>query len=141
MSLEAPTRRSRRGSHIGGMARAATFNNVIEPQESQAITALNRRAEIDDDLDMPANLWLEYAQSCIEDAQQCQSIGDYETAFVKYTMAGNVYSKKLLHSRSGNGGIDSLKYAKLRTDVATWVADELEQLRGMLDNGAHAVTP
>ncbi|KAJ2304159.1 ubiquitin-specific protease doa4, partial [Coemansia sp. RSA 2706] len=141
MSLEAPTRRSRRGSHIGGMARAATFNNVIEPQESQAITALNRRAEIDDDLDMPANLWLEYAQSCIEDAQQCQSIGDYETAFVKYTMAGNVYSKKLLHSRSGNSGIDSLKYAKLRTDVATWVADELEQLRGMLDNGAHAVTP
>ncbi|KAJ2327466.1 ubiquitin-specific protease doa4, partial [Coemansia sp. RSA 2702] len=141
MSLEAPTRRSRRGSHIGGMARAATFNNVIEPQESQAITALNRRAEIDDDLDMPADLWLEYAQSCIEDAQQCQSIGDYETAFVKYTMAGNVYSKKLLHSRSGNSGIDSLKYAKLRTDVATWVADELEQLRGMLDNGAHAVTP
>ncbi|KAJ1855816.1 ubiquitin-specific protease doa4 [Coemansia sp. RSA 1822] len=131
-SLEAPHRGLPR-MPSNGMQRASTFNVAPTRVDSELIAALNKRADIDEGLQMPITLWVDYAGSCIDDAQQSQARNDNETAYVKYTTARNIFATKL-HSQRQDGELKgNLQYAKLRTDVESWVVDEMDKLRRALD--------
>ncbi|KAJ2265357.1 hypothetical protein GGH14_006668 [Coemansia sp. RSA 370] len=131
-SLEAPARGLPRMPNIG-MQRASTFNVASTREDSELIAALNKRADIDEGLQMPVTLWVDYAGSCIDDAQQSQARNDNETAYVKYTTARNIFATKLHMQRTDGELKGNLQYAKLRTDVESWVVDEVDTLRRILD--------
>ncbi|KAJ1751918.1 ubiquitin-specific protease doa4 [Coemansia sp. RSA 1821] len=111
------------------LPRASTFSHTEEHQESAAIKSLNKLAELDSELQMPSSLWLEYAETCIDDAQQSYKAEDYQTAYVKYITACNTFIHKLRHMQASNNP----KYNKLRVDINTWIADEIKAIRAKIE--------
>ncbi|KAJ2850944.1 ubiquitin-specific protease doa4 [Coemansia brasiliensis] len=110
-------------------SRSSTFSHSLEHQESPIIKSLNRLAELDSELQMPSSLWLEYAETCIDDAQQSYNAEDYQTAYVKYVTACNTFIHKLRPMQASNNP----KYNKLRADINTWIADEIKSIRAKIE--------
>ncbi|KAJ2450999.1 ubiquitin-specific protease doa4 [Coemansia sp. RSA 2336] len=111
------------------LPRSSTFSHAVEQQESAVIKSLNKLAELDSELQMPSSLWLEYAETCIDDAQQSYKAEDYQAAYVKYVTACNTFIHKLRPMQASNNP----KYNKLRVDINTWIADEIKAIRAKIE--------
>ncbi|KAJ2160830.1 ubiquitin-specific protease doa4 [Coemansia sp. RSA 552] len=117
----------------------ALRGRAVAARDEGTIPALNRRAEIEaDESQIPNNLWLEFAEQCVSEAQKLQKSGSAQEAYVKYMMACNVFSKKLQRTRENSGITNNANYIRLRTDISTWVVEELETLQKELEGKPRA---
>ncbi|KAJ2357178.1 ubiquitin-specific protease doa4, partial [Coemansia sp. RSA 2618] len=113
---------------------ANTDSSVSRRESKSLLSVLNKRASIDPTLQVSQNSWLAFAERCIDEARVSQDTGDAETAYVRYMMACNIFSKKFRKLREGSAVLSEPAYVKLRKDISSWVVDELERLHKQLEH-------
>ncbi|KAJ2432264.1 ubiquitin-specific protease doa4, partial [Coemansia sp. RSA 2522] len=121
-----------RANTMGSSANSDT--NFGRRTSKTLLSVLNKRADIDPTLQVSQNSWLAFAERCIDEARASQQAGDAETAYVRYMMACNIFSKKFRKLREGSPVLKEPAYGKLRKDISSWVVDELEKLHKELEN-------
>ncbi|KAJ2666411.1 ubiquitin-specific protease doa4 [Coemansia sp. RSA 1199] len=121
-----------RANTMGSSANSDT--NFGRRTSKTLLSVLNKRADIDPTLQVSQNSWLAFAERCIDEARASQHAGDAETAYVRYMMACNIFSKKFRKLREGSAVLKEPAYGKLRKDISSWVVDELEKLHKELEN-------
>ncbi|KAJ2500068.1 ubiquitin-specific protease doa4 [Coemansia sp. RSA 1972] len=121
-----------RANTMGSSANSDT--NFGRRTSKTLLSVLNKRADIDPTLQVSQNSWLAFAERCIDEARASQQAGDAETAYVRYMMACNIFSKKFRKLREGSAVLKEPAYGKLRKDISSWVVDELEKLHKELES-------
>ncbi|KAJ2726918.1 ubiquitin-specific protease doa4 [Coemansia sp. Benny D115] len=92
------------------------------------ITVLNQKATLNPDIKVAAKVWLTSAQRCLDEARLSRASGDMESAYIKYTLVSKILFDKLPRLNDFSTVNTSTVYLKLKTEFASRVINELEQV-------------